>query len=203
MMAVGRLLRFIEARTLVGVGMLLTAETLYQMVGFNQDTAAHTIITVSIVQGIGLGLVFVPLSTVAFMTLAGHLRTEGSAMLTLVRNIGSSVGISIVIANLTSKTTVMHERLGEYVTPFNNALQMPDVANTLQLGTEAGKALLDQIVTLQANVIAYSNDFVLLMWLTLATIPLLLIIGTSKSQTPVRSVREGVPPKDEPVHALD
>jgi DHA2 family multidrug resistance protein len=203
MMAVGRLLRFIEARTLVGVGMLLTAGTLYQMVGFNQDTAAHTIVTVSIVQGVGLGLVFVPLSTVAFMTLAGHLRTEGSAMLTLVRNIGSSVGISIVIANLTSKTTVMHERLGEYVTPFNNALQMPDVANTLQLGTEAGKALLDQIVTLQANVIAYSNDFVLLMWLTLATIPLLLIIGTSKSRTPVRSVREGVPPKDEPVHALD
>jgi DHA2 family multidrug resistance protein len=84
----------------------------------------------------------------------------------------------------------MHARLGEYVTPFNNALQMPDVATVLNLGTEQGKAILDGIVTLQANVIAYSNDFVLLMWLTLATLPLLLIIGTSKSRPALRVVRE-------------
>jgi DHA2 family multidrug resistance protein len=196
MMAVGRLLRFVEARTLVGVGLLLTAMTLYQMVGFNQDTSAQTIVTVSVIQGVGLGLVFVPLSTVAFMTLPGYLRTEGTAMLTLVRNVGSSIGISIVIANLTSTTQLMHARLGEYVTPFNNALQMPDVANTLNLASEQGKAILDQIVTLQANVIAYSNDFVLLMWLTLAAMPLLLIIGTSKSRSPLRVVSEkGPPPK--------
>jgi len=197
MMAVGRLLAYIEARTLVGIGLALTAATLWQMVGFNQDTQAHTIVTVSIVQGVGLGLVFVPLSTVAFMSLPGALRTEGSAMLTLVRNVGSSIGISVVIANLTSTTQLMHARLGEYVTPFNNALQMPDVANTLNLNTELGKAMLDQIVTLQANVIAYSNDFVLLMWLTLASMPLLLIIGTSKKKA------DHAPAPRNAVHALD
>jgi DHA2 family multidrug resistance protein len=70
---------------------------------------------------------------------------------------------------------------------------MPDVANTLNLASEQGKAILDQIVTLQANVIAYSNDFVLLMWLTLAAMPLLLIIGTSKSRSPLRVVSEKGP----------
>jgi DHA2 family multidrug resistance protein len=182
MMVVGRLLQTIEARTLVGIGLAATAATLYEMVGFTNYTSASTIIWVGIAQGAGLGLVFVPLSTVAFTTLAGHLRTEGTAMLTLVRNVGSSIGISIVIAQLTSTTTLMHARLGEYLTPFNNALQMPDVAATLNLGSEAGKAMLDQLLTQQANIIAYSNDFLMLMWLTLAAMPLLLIIGTSKTQ---------------------
>ena len=203
MMVVGRLLRFIEARTLVGIGFLITAATLHQMVGFTNDTAARTIVIVGILQGAGLGLVFVPLSSVAFMSLASHLRTEGTAMLTLVRNIGSSIGISIVIANLTSTTTLMHARLGEYVTPFNNALQMPDVAQTLNLASDAGKAMLDQIVTQQANIIAYSNDFLFLMWVTLATLPLLLIIGSSRARVPVRIVREVASSPDNAAHALE
>ena len=80
---------------------------------------------VSVVQGFGIGLVFVPLSTVAFATLPDYLRTEGTAILTLVRNIGSSIGISMVIAELTSDHS-MHAHLAEYVTPFNNALQAPN-----------------------------------------------------------------------------
>ncbi|HVY58377.1 MAG TPA: DHA2 family efflux MFS transporter permease subunit [Xanthobacteraceae bacterium] len=184
MMAVGRLMQFTEARNLVFVGLLLTAGTLYQMTDFTLDTSANTIVTVSIVQGVGLGLVFVPLSTVAFMTLPGHLRTSGTAILTLVRNIGSSVGISMVIANLTEKTTLMHARLTEYVTPFNNPLQMPDVASILNLQTDTGRAMLDAIVTQQASVIAYANDFKLLMALTLVMIPFVFGIGSSRTQKP-------------------
>ena len=52
-------------------------------------------------QGFGFGLVFVPLRTVAFLTLPKHLRTDGTSMLTLMRNVASSIGISIVIAQLT------------------------------------------------------------------------------------------------------
>ena len=103
------------------------------MTGFTADTTQQTIVVTSIIQGVGLGLVFVPLTTVAFATLPGHLRTGGTAILTLVRNIGSSIGISMVIANLTSKTTLMHARLAEHVTPFNDALQMPDVAAHLNI----------------------------------------------------------------------
>jgi DHA2 family multidrug resistance protein len=180
MMLVGRLLRFIEARTLVGLGFLISAATLYAMIGFTTDTSAETIVVLGVIQGVGLGLVFVPLSTVAFTTLPSHLRTSGTAMLTLVRNIGSSVGISMVIATLTSTTTVMHARLAEDITPFNNALQQ--AGSMLSTATDQGRALLDLMLTQQATIISYDNTFKLLMVLTLAVLPLVLLIGSSRTQ---------------------
>jgi DHA2 family multidrug resistance protein len=181
MMMVPRLMAWTEPRNLILAGLLLTAATLHHMIGFGLDTSASTIVVTSIVQGIGLGLVFVPLSTVAFQTLPADLRTSGTAITTLVRNIGSSIGISMVIAQLTSKTTLMHARLMEDVTPFNNALQMPDVARVLDVGTDTGRAMLDQIVTQQAAVIAYANAYKLLMVLTLAMVPLVAIIGRART----------------------
>jgi DHA2 family multidrug resistance protein len=181
MLFVGRLLRSVEARWLVMIGMTVTAVTIGQMIGFTNETSQKTIIAVTLVQGMGLGLVFVPLSTVAFATLPAHLRTDGTAILTLVRNIGSSVGISVVIANLTSTTTAMHARLGESLTPFNDALKMPDVRGVIDLTTERGLALLDQLVQQQAAIIAFANDFKLLMWMTLLSIPLVFVIGSSRA----------------------
>jgi DHA2 family multidrug resistance protein len=146
------------------------------MTGFSLDVTQRTIVITSVVQGIGLGLLFVPITTAAFLTLPGHLRNSGTSILTLVRNIGSSIGISMVIANLTDKTIELHARIVEGVTPFNNALQMQDVASTLNVNSDLGRAMLDEIVTQQAAMIAYLNDFKLLMVLTLAMIPLVLII---------------------------
>src|SRR6185437_14240576 len=125
MMVAPRLMKHIEVRWLILAGLLITGATLWIFTGFSLDTTQYTIVTTSIAQGVGLGLLFVPITTAAFTTLPGHLRTGGTAILTLVRNIGSSIGISMVIAQLTSETTVMHARLAEDVTPFNNALQMP------------------------------------------------------------------------------
>ena len=196
MIIVGKLLKVIEARWLVLVGLSLATFTLDQMVGFTDQTSAHTIVTVSIVQGFGLGLVFVPLSTVAFTTLPNELRVEGSAILTLVRNIGSSIGISMVIAELTNATIRMHASLTELVTPFNNAMQAPGVAAILNMSTPTGRALADQMVTQQASIIAYSNDFKLLMYLTMATVPLTFFIGSSRLPRPVAAT-------EEPVHAMD
>ena len=178
MMVAPRLMRMVQPRYLILCGLLLTGGTLYVMTGFSLDVTQRMIVATSVVQGIGLGLLFVPISTVAFATLPNHLRTGATAITTLTRNIGSSIGISMVIANLTSKTTEMHARLTEQVTPFNNALQMPDVAANLDVHADTGRALLDLIVTQQAAMLAYLNDFKLLMVLTLAVIPLILIIGT-------------------------
>jgi DHA2 family multidrug resistance protein len=88
----------------------------------------------------------------------------------------------MVIAQLTSTTTYMHARLVEDVTPFNQALQWPDVHRYLDLTTDAGRALMDAIVTQQAVLLAYLNDYKLLMFLTLGVIPLIFIIGSSKQQ---------------------
>jgi DHA2 family multidrug resistance protein len=182
MMVAPRLMRLLETRWLILAGLLLSGGTLYQMSGFSFDTTQQTIVVISIVQGVGLGLLFVPITTAAFLTLPADLRNGGTSILTLIRNIGSSVGISMVIANLTDKTTEMHARLSESLTPFNDALQMPDVASHLDTHSELGRAMLDVMVTKQAAMIAYINDYWLLMVLTLAMIPLILIIGTSKKK---------------------
>jgi DHA2 family multidrug resistance protein len=195
MIMVGRLLSFIEARYLVFAGLAVTAVTLSHMVDFTDQTSSWTLVVVGVFQGFGLGLVFVPLSTAAFTTLPGHLRTEGSAILTLVRNIGSSIGISMVIAQLTSTTTRMHAHLAEFITPFNDALQAPQVSSILNTAAETGRNLLELLLLQQATIIAYANDFQLLMYLTVVTIPLVFFIGSS------RVVRGAA--KDTAIHALD
>jgi DHA2 family multidrug resistance protein len=86
----------------------------------------------------------------------------------------------------------MHARLTEYVTPFNDALQMPDVVSTLNMHSDMGRAMLDAIVTQQAAMIAYLNDYKLLMVLTLAMVPLVLIIGTSKRRLTEQDLEDSV-----------
>jgi len=190
MMVAPRMMRLIETRYLILLGLLLTGGTLYFFTGFSLDTTQQTIVITSIVQGIGLGLLFVPITTAAFLTLPGHLRNGGTAILTLVRNIGSSIGISMVIANLTSETNYMHERLAAQVTPFNNALQMPDVHRVLDIATAEGRAIMDMIVTQQATLIGYLNDYKLLMVLTFAVIPLIFIIGSSRKKPSEEELEE-------------
>src|SRR5664280_1443203 len=180
MMVAPRLMRLLETRYLILCGLLLTGGTLYYMTGFSFDTMQSTIVYTSVLQGVGLGLLFVPVTSVAFLTLPDHLRNGGTAITTLVRNIGSSIGISMVIANLTSTTTAMHARIVESVTPFNDALQMPDVAANLNMNSDVGRAMLDGIITQQAALIAYLNDFKLLMILTLAVVPLVMLIGIAQ-----------------------
>ena len=96
-------------------------------------------------------------------------------MWTLIRNLGSSIGVSIVIANLTNKTIVMHARLTESVTPFNQALADPAAA-MLDPATDTGRALLENLITQQATIIAYANDFKLMMVMTLLAFPLILLV---------------------------
>ena len=88
MMMVGRLMRHIEARTLIVTGLSMTCVSLFWMTAWTDQTGVNEILVISIFQGFGFGLVFVPLSTVAFLTLPNHLRTDGTSMLTLLRNVG-------------------------------------------------------------------------------------------------------------------
>jgi MFS transporter, DHA2 family, multidrug resistance protein len=181
MMLVGRAMRFIEARTLIICGLSLTAGSLFQMTGWTDQTGVTEIVTVSIIQGFGFGLVFVPLSTVAFLTLPGHLRTDGTSMLTLMRNVASSIGISIVISQLTHGSARVYAVLSEHVTPFNHAMQMPNVRGMIDMSTDAGRALADAMVKVQAQIIAFSQDYQLVMIFILVSIPLTIMIGSTKA----------------------
>jgi DHA2 family multidrug resistance protein len=180
MMAVGKLLKIFEARSLMFVGMLMTAVTMYEMIYFTNMTSGTTIVAVTMVQGLGMGLIFVPLSTVSFATLPGYLRNDGAAILTLVRNVGSSIGIPVVIATLVHSTTINHAQYMEHITPFNDAMNTPDLARTFDMTTDVGRALVDNMVTQQAMIIGFSNAFFLLTILTLLAMPLLFVIGSSR-----------------------
>src|ERR1700716_2781147 len=181
MMLVGRMMKYIEARTLIIGGLTLMAGSLFFMTGWTDQTGVPEIVVLSIIQGVGLGLVFVPLSTVAFLTLPDHLRTDGTSMLTLLRNVASSIGISVVIAQLTEGSRRVYAVLSEHVTPFNHALQMPDVRSMIDLGTDKGRAMMDVMVNLQAQIIAFSQDYQMVMIFTLCAIPLGIIIGSTKA----------------------
>jgi DHA2 family multidrug resistance protein len=181
MMLVGRLMRTIEARTLIISGLSLTALSLFYMTGWTDQTGVPEIVTVSIVQGFGFGLVFVPLSTVAFLTLPTQLRTDGTSMLTLMRNVASSIGISVVIAQLTEGSRRVHAVLVEHVNPFNHAMQMPDVSGMINMSTDTGRAMADAMVNVQAQIIAFSLDYQMVMLFIVCVIPLAIIIGSTKA----------------------
>jgi DHA2 family multidrug resistance protein len=181
MMLVGRLMKYIEARTLIITGLSMMAGSLFFMTGWTDQTGVPEIIVLSILQGFGLGLVFVPLSTVAFLTLPNHLRTDGTSMLTLLRNVASSIGISVVIAQLTEGSRRTYAILSEHINPFNHALQMPDVRGMIDLGSDAGRAMADAMVGIQSQIIAFSLDYQLVMIVTLCAIPLAIMIGSTKA----------------------
>src|SRR6202012_4727040 len=143
MMLVGRFMKYIEARTLIIGGLSLMSLSLFFMNGWTAQASGASNVIVSIAQGFGLGLVSVPLSTVAFLTLPNHLRTDGTAMLTLMRNVASSIVISVVIAQLTEGGRRIYAILSEHISPFNQALQMPDVRRMIDLNSDGGRAIAD------------------------------------------------------------
>ena len=182
MMIVGRLLGRIDARRLIFFGLVLATGSLWMMVYWSPESSARAIALDSVVQGFGLGFVFVPLNTIAFATLPGEFRTDGTAIWTLIRNLGSSIGISLIIAELTTMITTFHSQLAEKISPFNDALRMPDIAGVISSATDTGRAMLDAMITQQAAVMAYSNDFLLMTFVSLCAFPLLFLIRGAKPQ---------------------
>jgi DHA2 family multidrug resistance protein len=181
MMIVGRLVGRFDTRVLLAIGLGLTAWSFYAMTGWTPEVSQMTIIGVGIIQGIGLGFLFVPLSVVTLSTLPAERRTEGTALFTLTRNIGSSVGISVVGSLLTRNTQVNHANISQYVTPVNRAFENPIVAQFWDPLAAAGRAALDAVITRQAQIIAYIDDYKLLMFATLAVIPLLIVFKKAAS----------------------
>jgi DHA2 family multidrug resistance protein len=175
MMVVGRLVGQVDTRFLLAVGLGLTAWSLYDMTSWTPDVSQMTIMGNGLVQGAGLGFLFVPLSAVTLGTLPPEQRTEGAGLYNLSRNIGSSVGISVVTSLLTQNTQANHAEIAQHVTVVNRVFENPAIAQFWNPLTDAGRAALDAMVTQQALIIAYIDDFKLLMIATLAVIPLLIV----------------------------
>jgi len=184
MLVVGRLIGRVSIRLMLGTGFAILAISLWQMSRYSLDLGVSDIIWPGVWQGIGLGLVFVPLSTSTFATLDAHMRSQGTAIFSLVRNIGSSIGISLVQFLLVRNTVIAHASLVERATYLNPAWNNPAVASAYNFHTPAGAAALDSIITQQATMIAYIDDFWLMCIVSVAVLPLLLLLKPPQYSTP-------------------
>jgi DHA2 family multidrug resistance protein len=178
MMVAGRLSNKVDPRLLMALGILLLSASLYLMTGWTPAVSEWTMIFNTILQGAGLGFVFIPLQVIAFATLDPALRTEGTALLSLLRNVGSAIGISVTGALVTQNQQIEHSVLSGFVTPLNRAFE--GAAASLAPVTAHGAQVLDAMVNRQAEIIAYNNDWKLMMLMSLPMLPLLLLMRRPK-----------------------
>ncbi len=189
----GRIAGRIDPRCLVGAGLLMTCVSFWLMTGWTPAVSQRELITAIVIQGAGLGLVFTPLQLVAFTTLAPSLRTEGASLFALFRNIGAAIGVSVTSSLLAHNTQGLHEVIGGSVTPFNRALQAlgPMPHRLLDPATRHGAVLLDRVVGQQAAIIAYVDDYVLMICTTLPALLLLLLMRSPRRAVVRGGARDG------------
>jgi DHA2 family multidrug resistance protein len=179
MLVVGRLVAKVDARILVVIGFLLTAQSLYTMAGFSPQMDDRLILVSGVVQGLGMGMVFVPLSTITFATLDARYRTDATALFSLVRNLGSSIGVSVVSMLLSRNIQVNHTELSAFVNPYNPNLQAMSPAAVS--GDPVALSQIDGLVNMQSQMISYNNDFWLLMLMTLVAVPFVILLRKPKA----------------------
>ena len=177
MIVVGRLTERVDPRLLMFIGYSLMGISLRMQQFWSPDTSVSYMVETIVIQGFGLGLIFVPLQVAAFYTLPPVLRTQGTAFLNLIRNVGSAIGISITTALLSHMTQYMHADISRDVTPFWRPLQAGGaVSHFLNPHTPGGAALLDQMVNYQAQVVAYMNDFKFMSFMAIPGVLSLLLM---------------------------
>ncbi|MCY7280269.1 MAG: DHA2 family efflux MFS transporter permease subunit, partial [Sphingomonas bacterium] len=184
MVLAGRLIGVIDLRILIAIGMGLMAWSLYIMSGFAISMGSGPVIVSGVIQGLGLGLMFVTVQSLAFATLVPRLRTHAASLLNLSRNIGGSIGISVVAALLARNLQIAHADMAARITDQVMPSLTGTIVSQLGLPAEAAVALADAEINRQAAFIAYLDDFYLMMWVTLASIPLVLLLRPAKKQQP-------------------
>ena len=183
MLIAGRLVGKVDLRLLLGFGVFLVVLSLSQMSAFSADVGYREVILTGLIQGFGLGFLFVPLTTITYATLPGYLRSDAVGVFGMMRNVGGSIGVSIAFAMLTRQTQISHAELVEHINPYNPLLQAFsafDSTNT-SLGTTA-LAMIDGEINRQAGMIAFLDDFILTMFACLAMLPLLLFLRPPKQK---------------------
>jgi DHA2 family multidrug resistance protein len=185
-MAIGpMLMRWIDTRFVIAVGLVIFAWSLRMMAGWSLEIDSWFVVSSGFIQGLGMGLVFMPLNALAFATLDQRYRTDGSSLLNLMRSIGQSAGISMVTVFLARNIQTSHADLAQHVTektvPGMNLGQLDQFG----VGSDAIMGMVDSMINKQAAMVAYVDDFILMAWITLLVLPLLLLIQKPKGKLEV------------------
>ena len=187
MVLAGRVATRIDPRVAMAFGILCVVWSVWEMTTWTPDIDEWRLIVTITVQGFGLGFLFIPLQMVAFATLPVMLRTDGASLFSLARNIGAAIGVSVTSSMLARNTQVLHSEIGASVNPFNRALQDgAAVQQHLDPATRHGAAMLDHMINHQAQIIAYVDDYKMMVFTTLPALLLLLLMRRPR-QAPVRT----------------
>jgi MFS transporter, DHA2 family, multidrug resistance protein len=176
MLLVGRLTNRFDTRLLMLVGFIIAAYAFWIPTGWTLDMSWEPVAFAGFGQGFGMGMMFVPLSLATFGTLPQHFRNEATALFSLVRNVGGSIGISVAETYLAHDMQTYHQALGAQVTPFNEALRNPGVASIWNLHSTRGLSMLDYAVNQQASFMAYLDCFMLMAIISICMIPFLFVM---------------------------
>src|SRR5438445_9250762 len=182
MFLVARMINRVDNRLFILVGFLMTAASLWQMTGFSLYMDSGPILFAGFAQGFGLGCTFVPLNLLALSGLPHHILTQGTAIRALMRMLGGSIRSAVLETQLTQNTQIAHSRLIEHLRPDNPLAQAPYLSAPFSLTDPSGIAALDHEVTRQAAMIGYIDDFVLMLIVILASLPLLLLVRVPRRQ---------------------
>jgi DHA2 family multidrug resistance protein len=178
----GKVMGRVSARLLVGIGFLIGAYALREMTLWTPQISESTIVIVGFIQGLSIGFLAIPINIIAFATLPAAIRTEATSIYSLMRNLGSAIGISVTGALLQTNTQINHAIIAADVSPFNRALQTGTSSLFWDMRSASGIALLNEQVTHQARIIAYIDDFKLMLVLAIIVLPLLLLVRSSRPQ---------------------
>jgi DHA2 family multidrug resistance protein len=176
MMIAGRLVGKLGARPLIVAGMLLSASGSYAMTHYSLQVSLWWLVWPAVLQGLGMGLIFVPLSTIAYATLDRSRTAEAAGLYSLVRTVGASVGISIISTLLAREVQVLWNQLGAHVSRFNADLARHLEGLHLSLGDSRAIALVAQEVGRQAQMIAMLDAFTLITWSFVVMLPVALML---------------------------
>jgi DHA2 family multidrug resistance protein len=181
MFLAGRLVQHaIDPRILVSVGFAIAAYSFWDMTSWTLEMDSRAFVVTGFIQGLGLGLVFMPLQSLAFSSLSPHFRTEGASLMNLSRNVGASLGISAVTALLARNIQISHQDLGMAVR--QDTIQGLDSITGIVGGASLPLlAVLDSEVNRQATMIAYLNDFKLMAIVITISIPLTFFLKPTRA----------------------
>ena len=180
MVLIGRVVMRIDVRLPMTIGCALLAWSLWEMSGWTPDITPLSLAGTTFIQGIGMGLVFIPSNVMAFATLPGELRTDASAMINLARNVGSAIGISVTTTVLANTTQTVHATLASHVSPFNRALEVNVPGLVLNPHLPFGLVMMNGMIERSALIVAYSDVFYLMLFLSLSAFIVLLLIPKPK-----------------------
>lgn len=189
MMIAGRLTGRIDPRLLMLFGISTMTLSMYEMTGWTPSVSESELIWTTALQGFGMGFVFIPLQVVAFATLPPQFRTDGAALFSLMRNVGSAIGISVAMTLLSYSTFVLYYQMGESVTALNPVFQSGSAGLFMNPNLPMGLTAVHGELLRKAQIIAYQNDFIFMMVVSLPTALLLLLMKKPK-QTHNESIGE-------------